>query len=74
MGKWERPIRTAIQFLIVLIPAVPFLVPALGLSVTAGLGASLVTGASLISRLMATDLGENLLQKLGLSTQSPPSQ
>lgn len=70
MGKWERPTRTAIQFLIVLIPAVPFLVPALGLSATAGLGASLVAGASLLSRLMATDLGESILSRLGLSPQS----
>jgi hypothetical protein len=72
MSKWVKPIRTAIQLLIVLIPAVPVLVPALGLSATVGLGAALVTGASALSRLMQLPAVEAILSKLNL--HSPDSE
>jgi len=68
MNKWIRPARTAIQLLIALIPVVPLLVPALGLSATVGVGASLVTVASLISRVMQFPAVENLLTRLQLSS------
>ncbi len=71
MNKWIKPARTAIQLVIALIPAVPFLVPALGLSATAGLGASLVTVASLASRVMQTPAVEKLLSTLGLDSNGP---
>ena len=70
MNKWIKPARTAIQVLIALIPAVPVLVPVAGLSVTAGVGASLVTVASLASRAMQTEPVEKLLSTLGLDSRS----
>jgi anti-sigma factor RsiW len=71
MSKWIKPMRTAIQSVIALIPAVPFLVPVLGLSATAGLGASLVTVASLASAAMQTPAVEKLLSTLGLASNGP---
>lgn len=71
MNKWKRPTRTAIQVVIALTPAVPWLVPALGLNATVGLGAALVTGASLVSRVMLIPQVENLLKTLGLDSSSP---
>lgn len=68
MKNWVRPLRTALQVVIGLIPAVPLLVPALGLSATVGLGASLVTVASLASRVMMIPAVEKALETLNLST------
>lgn len=74
MNKWTRPARTAIQLLIALIPVVPLLVPALGLSATVGVGAALVTGASLISRLMQIPAVERLLVILRIPSSLPPAE
>lgn len=71
MSKWVRPARTAIQVLIALIPVVPVLVPVLGLSATAGVGAALVTAASLASRVMQTPAVEQMLKTLGLDSNRP---
>jgi len=71
MDKWTKPIRTAIQVLIVLIPAVPVLVPALGLSATAGVGAGLVAGAAALSRIMEIPAVEELLKHLKIETKQP---
>lgn len=71
MSKWVKPIRTAIQVLLPLIPVVPVLVPALGLSATAGVGAALVGGATLLSRLMQLPSVEKFLEALGIHSQSP---
>lgn len=71
MNKWIRPVRTALQSVIALIPVVPVLVPALGLSATVGVGASLVTAASLASAAMQTPVVEKLLSTLGLDSKSP---
>lgn len=71
MSKWIKPARTAIQSLIALIPVVPVLVPALGLSATVGVGASLVTVASIASRVMQVTAVENFLSTLGLDSRSP---
>jgi len=68
MSKWVKPIRTAIQVLIALIPVVPFLVPVLGLSATAGAGAALVTVAGMASRVMQVPAVEAVLEKLGIHT------
>lgn len=70
MSKWIKPARTAIQSAIALIPVVPVLVPALGLSATMGVGASLVTVASLLSRVMQVPAVEKLLSTLGLDSSS----
>lgn len=71
MNKWIKPARTAIQSVIALIPVVPVLVPALGLSATVGVGASLVTVASIASRVMQISAVENFLSTLGLDSRSP---
>lgn len=71
MNKWVKPIRTAIQSTIALIPVVPLLAPALGLSVTVGVGAALVSVASLLSRLMQIPAVEALLAKAGIHTPTP---
>lgn len=64
--EWVKSIRTAIQGLIALIPVLPFLLPALGLPVTAGVGAVVVSVAAGVSRLMATPTGETILRRLNL--------
>lgn len=74
MNKWKRPARTAIQVLIALIPVVPVLVPALGLSATAGVGAALVTAASLMSRVMQIPAVEQFLKTLRLDSKSLPDE
>lgn len=70
MSQWVKPARTAIQVVIALIPVVPLLVPAIGLSATVGTGAALVTVASLLSRAMQNPSVEKLLSTLGLDTKS----
>lgn len=69
MTRWVKPTRTAIQVLIALIPVVPILVPALGLSATAGVGAGLVTAAAFLSRLMQIPRVEEILNRLGIGTK-----
>lgn len=71
MSKWVRPARTAIQVLIALIPVVPFLVPALGLDATVGVGAALVTAASLASRVMQIPAVEKVLMTLQIHSSLP---
>lgn len=71
MNKWIKPLRTFFQVALAVLPMVPVLVPALGLSVTAGVGASIVGAATLLSRLMATDAAESVLSRLGLQTKRP---
>lgn len=72
MNKWRKPIRTAIQVLIALISAAPILVPALGLSASAGTGAVVLTVSAAASRLMQTPCVETLLRSLNL--HSPESE
>lgn len=74
MSKWVRPARTAIQVLIALIPVVPVLVPALGLDATVGVGAALVTAASLASRAMQIPALERVLKSLNLQSSPQSSQ
>lgn len=74
MQKWVRPARTALQVLIALIPVVPLLVPVLGLSATAGVGAALVTAASLASRVMQIPTVETAMEKVGLASSPPPEK
>ncbi len=74
MQKWVRPARTALQVLIALIPVVPLLVPVLGLNATAGVGAALVTAASLASRVMQIPTVEMVMEKVGLASSPPPEK
>lgn len=68
MKTWTRPIRTGLQCLLALLPVLPFLVPALGLSATAGVGAVLISMAAALTRLMATPTVETFLTRLGLES------
>lgn len=69
MKEWTKPIRTAIQILVIFVPLAPILIPALGLSATAGVGASLMGGAATLSRIMQIDVVEKLLAKLGIESK-----
>lgn len=71
MNKWIKPLRTFFQVVLAVLPMVPVLVPAIGLSATAGVGASVVGVAVFLSRLMATDAAELALSRLGLHTKQP---
>ena len=66
--KWVKSIRTAIQCLIALTSVSPFLVHALGLSATMGVGATVLLVSSTTSSLMASPSGETLLRTLNLHT------
>lgn len=71
MEKWVKSVRTMVQCLIALIPAAPFLVPALGLSATAGVGASIVALAGALARVMAIPAVETFLATLGIQSRHP---
>jgi len=64
--KWVKSIRTVIQSLIALISVSPFLVSALGLSATVGVGATVLLVSSTLARIMASPMGETLLRGLNL--------
>lgn len=72
MEKWRKPLRTAIQVLIALTSAAPILVPALGLSATAGVGVTVLTVSAAVSRVMQNSAVETLLQRWNL--HSPESE
>lgn len=61
--EWKRTIRTAIQSVIALAPIVPILVPALGISATAGVGAILIAIAAAVTRVMQVPQVSELLNK-----------
>jgi hypothetical protein len=66
---WVKPVRTVVQTVIGLIPVAPLLVDAVGLSATAGIGASVVAVAASLSRLMQVEAIERLLSKAGIETK-----
>jgi predicted ribonuclease YlaK len=66
---WVKPVRTVVQTVIGLIPVAPLLVDAVGLSATAGIGASVVAVAASLSRLMQVEAIEKLLSKAGIETK-----
>lgn len=61
--EWTRTIRTVIQVALPLVASAPLLVPALGLSVTTGVGASIVALAALLTRVMQIPAVAGLLNK-----------
>lgn len=71
--EWVKVIRTSVQCLIALTFASPLIVPALGLSATAGVGATVLSVAALLTRVMQVPAVETLLAKLNLATPIPPS-
>lgn len=66
MSNWIKPLRTALQAGISILPLLPVLLPALGVSVTVGVGATIISVSGLLSRFMVTELGEAIMDKLGL--------
>lgn len=66
MSNWIKPLRTALQAGISILPLLPVLLPALGVSVTVGVGATIIFVSGLLSRFMVTELGEAIMDKLGL--------
>jgi len=66
---WVKPVRTVVQTVIGLVPVAPLLVDAVGLSATAGIGASVVAVAASLSRLMQVEAIERLLSKAGIETK-----
>lgn len=66
MSNWIKPLRTALQAGISVLPLLPVLLPALGVSVTVGVGATIISVSGLLSRFMVTELGEAIMDKLGL--------
>jgi len=61
--EWKRTIRTAIQIVIGVASATPLLIPALGLSATVGVGASIVAVAATVTRLSQMPQIAELLNK-----------
>lgn len=69
MNKWIKPLRTAVQIVVGVAAALPILVPALGLDKTAGVGATVLGVGVVVTHLMQTDAGEQLLKYLGISNK-----
>lgn len=51
--EWTRTFRTVLQVLIGILPMVPFLVGAVGMSTTVGVGAVIIAVAAVATRIMA---------------------
>lgn len=61
--EWKRTLRTAIQVAIATAPLAPVLVPTLGLSAAAGLGAALIAIAAAVTRISTVPQIAELLNK-----------
>lgn len=51
--EWVRTLRTSLQALCGFLPVIPLLVGALGVGTTAGVGATVVAIAAVLTRVMA---------------------
>ena len=67
--EWARTVRTSIQVVVGLLPMLPVLIPALGLSATAGVGASVLAVSAVLTRLMQIPAVDQLVQRILRSTQ-----
>ncbi len=52
-SPWVRTFRTSLQALCGLLPVVPVLIGALGVSTTVGVGAAVIAVAAVLTRVMA---------------------
>lgn len=68
MNEWIKPVRTALQILIPLVALFPVLIPALGISTSVGVGATLLGASAILSRLMQIPAVEIWLHKLGIDS------
>lgn len=62
--EWVRTLRTAVQVAVTAAVAIPVVVPAIGLSASVGLGAALIGGAAVVTRLMAIPVISDWVNKL----------
>lgn len=62
--QWVRTLRTAAQVAVTAAVVIPVLVPALGLSASVGVGAALVGGAAIVTRLMAIPVISDWINRL----------
>lgn len=70
-AEWVKVIRTIAQCLIALTFASPLIVPALGLSATVGVGATVLAVAATLTRIMQLPAVEKVLSSLNLSSRHP---
>lgn len=61
--EWIRVVRTALQVAISVAPMVPVLIPAIGLSATAGVGSAMIAIAAAVTRIMSIPTMADLLNK-----------
>lgn len=61
--EWIRVVRTVLQVAISVAPMVPVLIPAIGLSATAGAGAAMIAIAAAVTRVMSIPTVAELLNK-----------
>lgn len=64
--EWKKALRTSLQVLLSLLLASPAILPALGLSATAGIGVTVVALSGILARLMSLPQLIPLFEKLGL--------
>jgi hypothetical protein len=62
-SEWAETVRTAIQILVSVGALAPVLVPALGLSTTAGVGAAVITVGAAVTRVSAIPAIADLLNR-----------
>lgn len=61
--EWVRTVRTVIQILVSVGALAPILVPALGLSTTAGVGAAVIGVAAIVTRVSQIPQVAEILSK-----------
>lgn len=61
---WTRSLRTGLQVALSILPALPFLVDALGIDKTAGLGAGLILVSATAARIMAVPIVDEWIDKI----------
>ena len=63
-SEWARTLRTGIQVVIGLLPALPVLVSELGLNATTGVVATVLAVAATVTRIMQIPAVDQWVQKL----------
>lgn len=61
--EWKRTLRTAVQIVSAVAVAVPVLLPAIGVSTTVGVGATVLAVAVAVTRVMQNPTVASLLNK-----------
>lgn len=61
--EWVRTVRTSVQVVVAVAAAVPVLLPAIGVSTTVGVGATVLGVAVVITRVMQNPTVAALLNK-----------